>query len=44
MQQPALHRAMQPVARQIKIGLKQFDVHDTDDATQHQADANTAEL
>ena len=44
MQQTALQKATQPVARYIKTGLEQFDIHDTDDAIQQQADDNTADL
>ena len=44
IQQTAVQRAMQPVARYIKTGLEQFDIHDTDDAIQQQADDNTADL
>ena len=35
---------MQPVARYIKKGLEQSDIHDTDEAIQQQADDNTADL
>ena len=34
IQQTALQRAMQPVSRNIKTGLEQFDIFDTDDALQ----------
>ena len=44
MQQTALQKATQPVARYIKTGLEQFDIHDTDEAIQQQADDNTADL
>ena len=44
MQQTALQKATQPVARYIKTGLEQFDIHDTEDAIQQQADDNTADL
>ena len=44
IQQTALQRAAQPVAHYIKTGLEQFDIHDTDDAIQQQADDNTADL
>ena len=44
IQQTALHKATQPVARYIKTGLEQFDIFDTDDTIQQQADDNTADL
>ena len=34
IQQTALQRATQPVSRNIKTGLEQFDIFDTDDALQ----------
>ena len=44
IQQTAVQRAMQPVARQIKTGLEQFDIYDTDADIQQQADDKAAEL
>ena len=44
IQQTALHKARQPVARYIKTGPEQFDIFDTDDTIQQQADDNTADL
>ena len=44
LQQSAVQRAMQPVARQINTGLNPFDISDTDDAIQQQADDNAAAL
>ena len=44
LQQTALQKATQPVARYIKTGLEQFDIHDTDETIQQQADDNTADL
>ena len=38
MQQTALQRALQPVARTIKTGLVQFDIADTEENIQEQAD------
>ena len=38
MQQTALQRALQPVARTIKTGLAQFDIADTEENIQEQAD------
>ena len=44
LQHTALQKAAQPVARNIKTGLEQFDLYDTDEAIQQQADDNTADL
>ena len=44
LQQTALQKATQPVARNIKTGLEQFDIFDTDETIQQQADDNTADL
>ena len=44
IQQTAVQRAMHPVARQIKTGLEQWDIYDTDETIQQQADDNAAEL
>ena len=44
LQQTALQKATQPVSRYIKTGLEQFDIHDTDETIQQQADDNTADL
>ena len=44
IQQTAVQKATQPVARYIKTGLEQFDIHDTDEAIQQHADDNTADL
>ena len=44
VQQTAVQRAMQPVARSIQTGLEQFDIYDTDETIQQQADDNAAEL
>ena len=35
---------MHPVPRQIKTGLEQWDIYDTDETIQQQADDNAAEL
>ena len=44
IQQTAVQRAMQPVARYIKTGLEQFDMTESDENIQKQADDNAAEL
>ena len=44
IQQTAVQRAMHPVARQIKTGLETWDIYDTDETIQQQADDNAAEL
>jgi hypothetical protein len=44
IQQPAVQKALQPIARQIKTGLEQFDIFDTDETIQQQADDNEAHL
>ena len=48
LQQTAVQRAMQPVARPTPTGVKQFDIciyiYDTDESIQQQADDNAAEL
>ena len=44
IQQTAVQPAMQPLASCIRPGLEQFDIHDTDDAIQQQADDTTSEL
>jgi hypothetical protein len=44
MQQTAVQQALQPIARQIKTGLEQFDIFDTDESIQQQADDNEAHL
>ena len=38
IQQTAVQRAMQPVARQTKTGLQHFDIHDTHKTIQQQAE------
>ena len=44
LQQTAFRRATQPLPRDIKTGPEQFDIFDTEDAIQQQADDNEAEL
>ena len=44
LQQSAVQQAMQPVARYTKTGPEHFDICDTDDAIQQQADDNTTEI
>jgi hypothetical protein len=44
IQQTAVQKALQPIARQIKTGLEQFDIFDTDESIQQQADDNEAHL
>ena len=44
LQQTAFRRATQPQPRDIKTGPEQFDIFDTDDTIQQQADDNEAEL
>ena len=44
LQQTAFRRATQPQPRDIKTGPEQFDIFDTDDNIQQQADDNEAEL
>jgi hypothetical protein len=44
IQQTAVQKALQPISRQIKTGLEQFDIFDTDDSIQQQADDNEAHL
>jgi hypothetical protein len=44
MQQTAVQKALQPIARQIKTGYEQFDILDTEDTIQQQADDNDAHL
>ena len=44
IQQTAVQRAMHPVARQIQTGLEQWDIYDTDETIQQQADDIAAEL
>jgi hypothetical protein len=44
MQQTAVQKALQPIARQIKTGYEQFDILDTENTIQQQADDNEAEL
>jgi hypothetical protein len=44
IQPTAVQKALQPIARQIKTGYEQFDILDTEDTIQQQADDNEAEL
>jgi hypothetical protein len=44
LQQTAVQKALQPIARTIKTGYEQFDILDTEDTIQQQADDNEAEL
>jgi predicted phage tail protein len=44
IQQTAVQKALQPISRQIKTGLEQFDIFDTDESIQQQADDNEAHL
>jgi hypothetical protein len=44
IQQTAVQKALQPIARQIRTGYEQFDILDTEDTIQQQADDNDAHL
>jgi hypothetical protein len=44
IQQTAVQKALQPIGRQIKTGLEQFDIFDNDESIQQQADDNDAPL
>jgi hypothetical protein len=44
LQQTAVQKALQPIVRQIRTGYEQFDILDTEDTIQQQADDNDAHL